>query len=143
MVDYNKIKDIAKLESGRAIMQALSKRERNRNNIAFKQVVRVLREGGSTIDKQSIAQVFKDLQQAGVGRIVYGRQGNPNRFMWDVPLKEVAAIAIGDTIPTSSKASGSLVGAITVTNGRLSIQIPLEASENVIATAINSFKRAI
>lgn len=54
---------------------------------------RLIREGERIID-EDYKKFWKDLQDAGVGVIVYGRKGNADRFQWHYSMKKVAEAAL-------------------------------------------------
>lgn len=81
-------------DTAKAVLKALAGRERLRH---FSDIARtkaqLLAEGLKVIDSEYM-QLWKDLQAANVGSIVYGRRGNPSRFEWHYNLKTVADTAL-------------------------------------------------
>lgn len=53
---------------------------------------------GFKIESRQYFDIFKKLEDAGAGRIVFGRKGNPTRFTWNYDLKDVARASV-TTIP--------------------------------------------
>lgn len=47
------------------------------------------------LDYFKYLDVWKSLQDLGVGTLVHGRKGNPNRFVWHTNLREVGRLALG------------------------------------------------
>jgi hypothetical protein len=59
------------------------------------------------ITNKNFYQVFKDLQDAGVGIMIMGRRGNPLRFKWFYSIKSVGQCGRGqmdNVVPIGSKA---------------------------------------
>lgn len=73
---------------------ALAIRERLRH---FSDITRtrntLIRKGEKIVDADYIS-FWKGLQEAGVGVIVYGRKGKPDRFEWHYSMKKVAEAAL-------------------------------------------------
>jgi hypothetical protein len=74
------------------LLLALRERARGFSNIdATKdQLIRM----GEKIVEEDFQKFWKDLQDAGIGVIVYGRRGGPDRFQWHYSLKRIAGAAI-------------------------------------------------
>lgn len=90
-LDGNKLKAIAhRTPTATVTANSLAGRERIRH---FSDITRtrsqLIREGQMIVDAD-YEQFWNDLQAAGVGSIVYGRKGKPNRFAWHYSLKSVA-----------------------------------------------------
>jgi hypothetical protein len=73
---------------------ALAVRERLRH---FSDITRtkntLIRKGEKIVESDYLA-FWKGLQEAGVGVIVYGRKGRPDRFEWHYSMKKVAEAAL-------------------------------------------------
>ncbi len=149
-LNVERLKEVGQTNDGHAVLGLLARRERNRNNTTLRQVVRLLREEGKEANKESVAAVFRELQAVGVGQMVYGRHGNPNRFEWFAPLKDIAHLALGEAMPKAPEPKpqpvrehmGEVADSITVTGGGISIQIPVGVPEETLINVINSIKKA-
>lgn len=93
-LDGNRLKKVADAShSAKVTIQNLIGRERFRNSSDITRLKRdLIKEGRKIVDKDYI-QFWKDLQDAGVGSIVYGRRGKADRFEWHYSLKKVAEAA--------------------------------------------------
>lgn len=85
---------------------ALAVRERLRH---FSDITRtrntLIRKGEKIVDADYVA-FWKGLQDAGVGVIVYGRKGKPDRFEWYYSMKKVAEAALEGKDITAERVSG-------------------------------------
>lgn len=85
---------------------ALAVRERLRH---FSDITRtrntLVRKGEKIVDSDYVA-FWKGLQEAGVGVIVYGRKGKPDRFEWYYSMKKVAAAALEGKDIVAERVSG-------------------------------------
>lgn len=73
---------------------ALAVRERLRHFSDITRTKNTLIRKGEKIVEADYNAFWKGLQDAGVGVIVYGRKGRPDRFEWHYSMKKVAAAAI-------------------------------------------------
>lgn len=64
----------------------LAGRVRGREDINFMRLRRLMREAGHPVNPEDMASLFMSWQRLGLGRIVYGRHGKPNRFELGVDL---------------------------------------------------------
>lgn len=81
-------------ETARAVLKSLAGRERLRHDSDLARTkAQLLAEGTKVVDSEYM-QLWRDLQAANVGSIVYGRRGNPSRFKWHYSLKTVADTAL-------------------------------------------------
>lgn len=71
-------------------MTALAVRERNRTFSDIQRTRAKLIKEGEKIVESDYMQLWKDLQDAGVGVIVYGSKKRADRFEWHFSLKQVA-----------------------------------------------------
>lgn len=78
----------------KAIFSIFANRERGRADTDIKRMTYMLRRS-MPVDNTQVARVFKSLEALGLGKIVYGRHGNPNRFVWDYNLTSVGKIGTG------------------------------------------------
>lgn len=76
-----------------AVFKEMAERKRFRREYSLKLLYKEL---GDKIDEGEFFQVFKDLEKAGLGSIVQGRAGNPDRFVWAYNLLDVARCAKGE-----------------------------------------------
>ena len=73
---------------------ALALRQRNR---PFTDITRTkvnLIRGNEKIVEADYLLFWKDLLDAGIGSIIFGRRGKPDRFEWHYSLKSVGQVAI-------------------------------------------------
>jgi hypothetical protein len=75
-------------------MTALALRERNRHFSDIGRTRTALIRAGERIVDEEYRRFWIDLEKEGVGKIVYGRRGNPDRFEWYHALKMVADCAL-------------------------------------------------
>lgn len=95
-VDLEKLKAVAnENQSSKSVFKYLFERRRGRQDTNIKRVQRILKESGSELNADDISNVFRKLQDLGIGKIVYGRRGNPNRFMWTANLRSIKDILEG------------------------------------------------
>jgi hypothetical protein len=109
ILDGSKLKAISHAShTAEVTMTALAMRERLRN---FSDITRtrnqLIREGEKIVDADYMA-FWKGLQDAGVGVIVYGRKGKPDRFDWHYSMKKVAKAALEGTNETAEKIGGNV-----------------------------------
>lgn len=74
------------------LLLALRIRDRGFSNITATKE-QLIRMGEKVVDEDFL-KFWRDLQTAGIGSIVYGRRGRPDRFQWHYSLKNVARVAI-------------------------------------------------
>lgn len=82
-------------ETALATMEELNNRQRNRKFLNIELIHKNLLRKGLKIVDADYMKYWKDMQEAGVGSIVYGRKGNPDRFACNYNLKDVAQVALG------------------------------------------------
>jgi hypothetical protein len=76
-------------------------RHRQETNIGRYRMA-LIREGVKIADEEYI-EVWKKLQDAGVGTLIIGRHGNPDRFKWNYSVKDVGRIAKGEEVSTKTE----------------------------------------
>lgn len=76
------------------VATSLALRERLRHFSDIRRTKMDLIKSGEKIVDSDYKKFWKDLEALGVGSIVYGRKGNPDRFEWHYNLKSVASAAI-------------------------------------------------
>lgn len=86
-----------KSHSAEVTLLSLALRERARDYSDIRRTKARLVKEGEKIIANDYMQFWKDLQDAGVGSIVYGRKNNPDRFEWHFSLKQVAKAALDGT----------------------------------------------
>lgn len=92
------LKEIShKNRTAEVTMTALAMRERVRNFSDIPRTRAKLIKEGEKIVETDYLQLWKDLQTAGVGVIVYGSNKRPNRFQWHFSLKQVAEVCLEGT----------------------------------------------
>lgn len=102
------------------IFKGLSERRRNRWETDINRNSMTLLNKGFKIDQNKFIQTWKDLETLGAGVIVWGRNGNPNRFRWHYSLKDIGSAALNPEV--------------------LEIQ-PIEQSETVITEPRKVYKK--
>lgn len=94
-IDTAKLKEIAKSSlTAEKTLMLLALRERSKAFSNMKVVRKQLGEMGVTVIDDAYTQLWKDLEAAGVGSIIYGRRGQADRFKWNYSLKSVGSAAI-------------------------------------------------
>lgn len=92
------LREIAhKTRTAEITMTAMAMRERLRHFSDISRTRTQLLRAGEKIIDEDYKQFWKDLQAAGVGSIIYGRKGKPDRFEWHYSLKKVAKAALEGT----------------------------------------------
>lgn len=148
MLDQSKIKSVANSSvTSKAIFNALSERERYRDQLDLRKFKNDLMNKGEKIVQDEYLETFKMLEDLGVGSLIIGRKGKPNRFKWNYNLKDVAKASmnnqtqiktIAQSVTVSKRPRGrprknqSLLNAVSVkkTNEPISITINLPADSN-------------
>ncbi len=96
IVDLEKLKAIStENQSSKSVFKYLFERRRGRQDTNIKRVQRLLKESGEPVNSNEISDVFRKLQELGIGKIVFGRRGNPNRFMWTANLLSIKELLEG------------------------------------------------
>ncbi len=72
------------------VFSMLGQRERFRRRSDLRGMFYELAGKVKNVNYDDFLTVFENLQEAGVGRIVVGRKNNPDRFLWNYNLKDVA-----------------------------------------------------
>lgn len=78
-------------------MTALALRQRTRHFSDLNRTKNALMNHGEKIVESDYLQLFGDLEKAGVGVIIRGRNGKPDRFEWYYSLKSIAKSALTQT----------------------------------------------
>jgi uncharacterized protein YfkK (UPF0435 family) len=83
-------------EFAKDVFSILASRERFRSRSDIDAIFRELETlKGTQLDYFKYLDVWKDIEKMGLGTMVYGRKGNPNRFVWNANLKHVGRLALG------------------------------------------------
>lgn len=134
MFDIDEVKDIAERSpTSKAIFNELSTRKRSRHRINLRKFRYDLLTKGQHIEEGAYLETFKQLQSAGVGRIISGRLGKPSRFVWNYKLVEVAKAASGAEPPQETRKPRKKVPIIHSTKAVAPISITFNLSPNIRA----------
>lgn len=93
------------------VLNALGNRQRMRTQTDLNQFFKGILREHSGLDEKEFLAVFRKLQEQGAGALIIGRKNNPNRFIWNYNLKEVAQAAkqgsgMRELIPLPKKSRG-------------------------------------
>lgn len=106
-LDGSKLKAIAhSTPTAEITVTSLALRERLRHSSDIQRTKSQLIRDGEKIVDADYMKLWKDLQDAGIGSIIYGRKGRPDRFEWHYSLKSVAKAALEGTNEQVSKLAG-------------------------------------
>jgi hypothetical protein len=83
------------------IRDVLSERIRFRHQTNLNKFRNDLLSAGHKIVEKEYIETFQKLDQLGVGSLIIGRRGKPNRFLWNYNLKDVAKSAKGTAKATT------------------------------------------
>lgn len=96
MFNTESVKELAHSNpTSSAVFLAFSQRERGRNVINLDLIYSQLEAEGVKLDHSDYFGTFKRLEELEIGKLVYGRKGNANCFIWSYNLKDVAKIGLG------------------------------------------------
>lgn len=91
--------ELQKLFEGRfkPVFEALRSRTRNSTELETASLVGDVKIAGAApyVVSKLVFDFFKELAGLKLGRLLVGRRGKPTRFVWDVPMLDVAAAATG------------------------------------------------
>lgn len=97
MLDQDVIRSIAnESNTSKAVFDTLSKRIRFRRQTNLSKFANLMINKGERIVEEEYIQLFKRLEEAGIGTLVIGRRGKPNRFKWNYNLKDIGRIGMGE-----------------------------------------------
>ncbi len=82
-----------------ATFEELSQRQRYRKDTNLRRFRKALSEKHGTIDLHQLEEVFRHMEQLGLGSLVIGRDDKPTRFVWKYNLKDVAKAAETGVMP--------------------------------------------
>jgi hypothetical protein len=98
MLNSENIKELAHSNpTAGAVFLAFSQRERGRQVINLDLIYARLESQGVKLNHTDYFATFKRLEELEIGNLVYGRKGNPNRFVWFFDLKDIAKIGLGSS----------------------------------------------
>lgn len=80
-------------ETAKNVFEIFSNRERYRRETNLKRLQRYMHEEGKKVNESEFMDLFKKLQDLGIGTIVVGRGTKNNRFKWHYNLRDVARAA--------------------------------------------------
>lgn len=107
-LNNNEIKNLAHSnEPASAIFLALSQRERARKALNLEILRHTMTSSGVAVKQKDFYGVFKALEALGAGDLLFGRNGNPNLFVWKYDLKDIAKIGLGESKLKAKPASPS------------------------------------
>lgn len=82
----------------KTVYEMLADRQRINNKTNLDQFFVYLRGRVPNATDSDLMSVFKSLEELGYGSIVYGRGGNPTRFLWNYNLSDVARKELGEDV---------------------------------------------
>lgn len=94
-VDGSRLKKIFnQSDTAKMVLESLSERVRARPEISPIRLKIKLMHEGKIVDMKDYTDLWENLAKAGVGVLVRGRRGGPNRFIFNYGLKAVAKAAM-------------------------------------------------
>lgn len=78
------------------VILSLATRERDRSELNLQRMKTQLLKSGEKVVDKDFAQLWLDLQSAGIGHVVM-KKGKPNRFDWSYSIKQIARSLINNT----------------------------------------------
>lgn len=96
----------------RAFFDHAARRERDQSETKVDRILVRLRADGHEFRRREIIELFRKMQDQGLGQFVEGRHGWPSRFVWSTGLTSVGRAAIGEPqiIEHISSEEGSVEG---------------------------------
>lgn len=91
------------MNASKIVMEYLNSRQRGAAKTDLSNVYRIVHRIHPELSEDDFMSVFKAMQAQGLGSMVIGRNGNPNRFVWKYTLKETAEKFKLSTIPAVSQ----------------------------------------
>jgi hypothetical protein len=80
----------------KAFFDHAAKRERDQSETKVDRIIVLLRADGHEFRRREIIDLFRTMQQEGLGQFVEGRRGWPSRFVWKAKMTSVGRAAIGE-----------------------------------------------
>lgn len=96
----------------KAFFDHAARRERDQSETKVDRTLIVLKADGHDFRRREIIDLFRKLQEQGLGQFVEGRRGWPSRFVWSARLTSVGKAALGEpqTIEHISSEDSALNG---------------------------------
>lgn len=88
------LKELTSTDTGKSILSHFASRARTTSSTDLRRLKYLLLNNGNVIEDKEYLGVFKLLQNKGVGAIIYGRKGKPDRFKWNYSLKVISQNAL-------------------------------------------------
>lgn len=82
-------------EVSKVIFKALTEKQRAVRTTSLTNLYRSIHQANPSVAEKDFLAVFKHLEQARAGKLIFGRKNNHNRFEWNYNLKDVANMGIG------------------------------------------------
>jgi hypothetical protein len=80
----------------RAFFEHAARRERDQSETKVDRILVRLRADGHECRRREVIDLFRKMQDQGLGQFVEGRRGWPSRFVWSTGLTSVGRAAIGE-----------------------------------------------
>ncbi len=80
----------------KAFFEHSAKRERDQSETKVDRVILLLKREGHEFKRREIIELFRKMQEQGLGQFVEGRHGWPSRFVWNTGMTSVGRAAIGE-----------------------------------------------
>lgn len=81
----------------RAFFEHAARRERDQSETKVDRILVRLKADGHEFRRREILDLFRDMQNQGLGQFVEGRRGWPSRFVWSTRLTSVGRAAMGES----------------------------------------------
>lgn len=82
--------------AAKAFFDHAARRERDQSETKVDRILVLLRAEGHEFRRREILELFRKMQDHGLGQFVEGRRGWPSRFVWSTGMRSVGQAAIGD-----------------------------------------------
>lgn len=83
----------------KAFLEHVAKRERDQSETKVDRILYLLRVDGHEFKRREIIELFRRMQEQGLGQFVEGRRGWPSRFVWKTGMTSVGRAATGEPQP--------------------------------------------
>lgn len=80
----------------KAFFDHAAKRERDQWETKVDRIIFLLKADGHDFRRREIIELFRQMQEQGLGQFVEGRRGWPSRFVWNTGMTSVGRAAIGE-----------------------------------------------
>lgn len=118
-LDGSKLKQVGtSSHTAGAVLLSLAIRDRLRHSVNLAKIKDDLVRSGEKIVDSEYKQTWKDLQDLGMGSLVYGRGGNPDRFDFHRDLRAVGKAAVEGTDTQSVDLAASIAPAPRIGQGK-------------------------